>query len=254
MNNRYEEKTNKWILGLPYKASLRMWIVVSNLYEQWQLRRKNTFNPHLEFERLVFGEYKTDYSNIGNILVSLDEHNIVRVFLKNDSQTISLKDNPDIAHDFNSEITVNPPRLEYLYLMLKSRFFKKSGDKKGKRWCSYDYESKTFQIYQNSGQILALTFRKHNEEISGQTILFEVGYELWGENILTISRSGLLNKCSQKIKKYGLIIHTTPAWLKNTRINLRTTVKNSQIANLIEMFEIDKLNPDIYHFSIKQPS
>lgn len=123
----------------------------------------------------------------------------------------------------------------------------------GQRWCRYDYESKTFQITQNNGQILALTFRPFDGKVSGQTILFEVGYELWKNGATQIPRTEIITRCSIKATQYNLNQITIDSnWLKQTRKNLRTTIGESQVVGLIEVFEIEQ-SKNSYRFSIKRP-
>ncbi|GEM_PF-5581868 len=121
-------------------------------------------------------------------------------------------------------------------------------------WCRYDYESKTFQITQNNGQLLALTFRPFKGKVNDQTILFEVGYELWKNGVIQIPRMEILNRCIAKANQYSRRdADINSYWIKKTRRNLRATIQESQLDGLIEVFEIVKSRTDIYSFSIKQP-
>lgn len=120
-----------------------------------------------------------------------------------------------------------------------------------KRWCKFDYKTKTLSIELNDGQPIALTLRKHKEKISGQTILFEVGYELWEENNPNFNLQIVLEKCSQKIRQYGIVAEATNYWFKNTRANLRTTIESSQVRDFVRAFDAENPRSGKYHFSIK---
>lgn len=129
---------------------------------------------------------------------------------------------------------------------------KHQSKQKPHKWCNYDYATRTFTINQNNGQPLALTFRENKKGvISGQTILFEVGYELWKEtNQDSFERQYILEQCLEKVKKYGVNIDVTSEWLKDTRINLISTVRHSRIKHLIRVFDYVKRTPNVYYFSI----
>ena len=121
------------------------------------------------------------------------------------------------------------------------------------RWCNFDYATKTLTIQLNSGQPVALTFNKNQrEQIGGQALLFEVGYELWEANITDVSRQEVLNRCIKKAKKYGLD-EPNGNWLKNTRSNLIRTIKKSRVKDLVNVFELKGHNSNEYQFSIKRP-
>lgn len=120
-----------------------------------------------------------------------------------------------------------------------------------KRWCKFDYETKTLSIELNDGQPIPLTLRKHKEKISSQAILFEVGYELWEANNPNFNLQIVLERCSQKIRRYGVVVDATNYWFKNTRANLRTTIKNSQVKDLVIAFDTENPRSGKYHFSIK---
>ena len=121
------------------------------------------------------------------------------------------------------------------------------------RWCNFDYATKTLTIQLNSGQPVALTFNKNQQEkIGSQALLFEVGYELWEANITDVSRQEVLERCIKKAKKYGLG-EPYGNWLKNTRSNLIKTLKKSRVKDLVNAFDLKGHNSDQYHFSIKKP-
>ena len=148
-----------------------------------------------------------------------------------------------------AEIKANERKKEIeAELLLQHR---KSGNKLG-RWCDYDYNTRTFQIIENNGQVVSLTFRKREDnKVSSQTILFEVGYELWIEGALPVERKKLLGRCSDKVKKYELNIDANSAWLKQTRRNLSETIKNSQVKIYVKAFETTR--PNYYNFLISPP-
>lgn len=122
----------------------------------------------------------------------------------------------------------------------------------GKRWCDYDYKTRTLQILHNDGQLVALTFDLYNGKISDQTVLFEVGYELWHSNIMLVQRMEILKRCEEKTREYELKVDVTQYWLKNTLMNLRNKVNKSQVSGLIRVFERQKGDKHNFIFSISQ--
>lgn len=122
-----------------------------------------------------------------------------------------------------------------------------------KRWCDFDYNTKTLTIQSNNGQPVALTFRiNKDEQISSQTVLFEVGYELWDESLTDFTLGEVLERCFRKAKKYRLNIDATNHWFKNTRVNLRRTIQQSPVKNSVKAFETEHPRSGRYQFSIKQ--
>lgn len=132
--------------------------------------------------------------------------------------------------------------------------FSKSSPAEVKRWCRYDYDTQTFTMQLNNGQPVVLTFRKNqNEKISSQALLFEVGYELWEAGSTDFSLQEVLERCSRKIERDRLVIEATNQWFKNTRINLRITIKHSQTKDLMDAFDTKHPRSGRYQFSIKPP-
>jgi len=119
---------------------------------------------------------------------------------------------------------------------------------------SYDYDTQTFTIHLNDSQPLALTFRKNQDgKISGQAVLFEVGYELWRDDLTDFELKTVLERCSKKLKKYRVLSpSTTSQWFKNTRVNLRRTIEGSKVKGLVKAFDTENPRTGRYQFSIRR--
>lgn len=123
-----------------------------------------------------------------------------------------------------------------------------------KRWCNFDYKTKTLTVQLNDGQPIALTFRKSQSgQTSSQALLFEVGYELWEANTSEFDRQTVIERCHKKIKGYTVSMDATSDWFKNTRANLRRTIENSRLKDLVRAFDTENARVGKYHFSIEKP-
>src|SRR3989344_8276483 len=120
----------------------------------------------------------------------------------------------------------------------------------GKRWCDYDYKTRTFQTLHNDGQLVALTFDPYNGKISSQNILFEVGYELWHSSTGPVQKTEIIKRCSDKAEEYDLNVEVNSYWFKHTLRNLKHRVENSQVSDLIRVFEREMGNKNNFVFSI----